>query len=159
MAKMQNALAIAVAEAPLRVKPSAYPPVFAARVAGREKRPLGDLFGLTNFGVNLATLPPGTISALRHAHGKQDEFIYVVSGYPTLVTDEGKTQLSPGMCAGFKSGSGNAHQLLNETQEDVTYLEVGDRTAGDTVEYPDDDLKGIFVDGAWQFTHKDGQSY
>ncbi len=84
-------------------------------MAGREKRTLGDLFGLANFGVNLTRLAPGATSARRHAHAKQDEFIYVLEGSPMLVTDEGKTALSPGMCAGFKSGSGNAHCLLNES--------------------------------------------
>lgn len=97
---------------------------------GREKHPLGDLFGLTNFGVNLTRLAPGALSTLRHAHTKQDEFVYILKGHPTLHTDEGRTQLSPGMCAGFKAGTGNGHHLINETSEEVVYLEVGDRNAG-----------------------------
>ena len=108
-------------------------------MTGRRKQPLGDLFGLTNFGVNLTRLTPGGVSALRHAHTKQDEFIYVLQGYPTLHTDEGRTRLSPGMCAGFKSGTGNGHRLINETEEEVVYLEIGDRTPGDEGNYPDDD--------------------
>src|SRR3954463_12113237 len=96
-------VAIVAAEAPPRRKPSNYPEPFASRMAGREKRPLGDVFGLANFGVNLTRLAPGGISALRHAHSKQDEFIYVLAGRPTLVTDAGETPLAPGMCAGFKS--------------------------------------------------------
>lgn len=78
---------------------------------GREKRPLGDLFGLTNFGVNLTRLVPGALSAVRHAHSRQDEFVYILTGHPTLHTDEGRTQLHPGMCAGFKAGTGNGHHL------------------------------------------------
>jgi len=128
-------------------------------MAGREKRTLGDLFGLANFGVNLTRLAPGAASALRHAHATQDEFIYVLEGCPTLVTDEGKTVLSPGMCAGFKSGSGNAHCLLNETSADVLYLEVGDRSAGDSARYPDDDLLAAFTEGGWRFTRRDGTRY
>lgn len=116
--------ALHAAEAPLRAKLTVYLPMLAARVEGREKRPLGDLFGLTNFGVNLTRLLPGAASSLRHAHSKQDEFIYVLEGSPTLHTDEGKQRLLPGMCAGFKAGSGNAHSLINETTEDVLYLEV-----------------------------------
>src|SRR5215471_18980972 len=93
-------VAIVAAEAPPRAKATIYPPVFAARVEGRVKRPLGDLFGLRNFGANLTRLPPGVESALLHRHRKQDEFIYIVEGRPTLVTDAGETELRPGMCAG-----------------------------------------------------------
>jgi uncharacterized cupin superfamily protein len=128
-------------------------------MAGREKRQLGDQFGLTNFGVNLTRLAPNAVSALRHAHSKQDEFIYILQGTPTLHTDEGYTVLAPGMCAGFKAGSGNGHRLINETAEEVVYLEVGDRTAGDEGSYPDDDLKALLVEGKWQFVHKDGTPY
>ncbi|MDX2213068.1 MAG: cupin domain-containing protein [Oculatellaceae cyanobacterium bins.114] len=154
-----HSIAINAAEAPARTKPSNYPEPFASRMAGREKRPLGDLFGLTNFGVNLTRLAPNAISALRHAHSKQDEFIYILQGRPTLYTDEGGTQLSPGMCAGFKAGTGNGHHLINETSEEVVYLEIGDRTPGDEGTYPDDDLLALLVDGKWQFIHKDGTPY
>jgi uncharacterized cupin superfamily protein len=150
---------IRAADAPARVKPSNYPEPFASRMKGREKRPLGDLFGLTNFGVNLTRLAPGAISALRHAHSKQDEFVYILEGRPTLHTDEGKVLLAPGMCAGFKAGTGNGHRLVNETNEDVVYLEAGDRTPGDEGSYPDDDLLAAFVDGKWRFTRKDGSPY
>jgi uncharacterized cupin superfamily protein len=126
---------------------------------GREKRPLGDLFGLANFGVNLTRLAPNAISALRHAHSRQDEFVYILRGNPTLYTDEGPTRLAPGMCAGFKAGTGNGHHLANETREEVVYLEVGDRSPGDEGSYPDDDLKAEHRDGKWIFTHKDGSPY
>jgi|SRR5581483_612263 uncharacterized cupin superfamily protein len=97
MSAKKRPVAIRAADAPARAKPSAYPEPFAARMAGREKRPLGDLFGLSNFGVNLTRLAPKAASALRHAHTRQDEFIYVVEGRPTLHTDEGRTVLAPGM--------------------------------------------------------------
>jgi uncharacterized cupin superfamily protein len=144
------------AAAPVSHQPSA---AFASRIAGRGKRPLGDLFGLTNFGVNITRLAPGGCSALRHAHTKQDEFVYILEGRPTLVTDAGRTPLNPGMCAGFKAGSGDAHCLINETGEDVVYLEMGDRTAGDAVDYPDDDLAVVTVDGKRRMAHKDGAPY
>jgi uncharacterized cupin superfamily protein len=152
-------VAIVATQAPPRAKPSIYPEPFASRMAGREKRQLGDLFGLSNFGVNLTRLLPGAGSALRHAHSRQDEFIYVLQGQPVLITDAGETQLSAGMCAGFRFGTGNAHQLLNRTSEEVIYLEVGDRSADDTVVYPDDDLQAGMVEGKWQFAHKDGTPY
>jgi len=152
-------VALVAAEAPPRAKASNYPEPLASRVVGRLKRPLGDLFGLTNFGVNLTRLAPGAISAFRHAHMKQDEFVYILEGRPTLVTDAGRTALKPGMCAGFKAGTGDGHHLVNETAEDVVYLEVGDRTPGDAAAYPDDDLAAGFVEGKWRFTRKDGTPY
>jgi uncharacterized cupin superfamily protein len=151
------------ADAPLRTRPTNYPEpvaaVLASRLAGRHKRPLGDLFGLKNFGVNLTRLEPNAVSSLRHAHERQDEFVFVLQGCPSLLTNEGKTRLSPGMCAGFRAGTGNAHTLINETEEDVVYLEIGDRTSGDEVTYPDDDLHAQFNDGQWMFSHKDGTPY
>jgi uncharacterized cupin superfamily protein len=152
-------IALVAAEAPLRTKPSNYPEPFASRMQGRAKRPLGDLFGLTHFGVNLTTLAPNASSSLRHAHSRQDEFVYILRGHPTLHTDEGRTPLAPGMCAGFEAGTGNGHRLVNETPDDVVYLEVGDRTPGDEGSYPDDDLKALLVDGRWVFVHKDGTPY
>jgi uncharacterized cupin superfamily protein len=142
-----------------RARQTHYPEPFAARVAGREKRALGDAFGLTNFGVNLTRLAPKAVSSLRHAHTRQDEFVYILQGHPTLVTDEGRTPLAPGMCAGFKCGTGNAHHLLNETDDDVLYLEIGDRTPGEQASYPDDDIQAVQINGQWRFARKDGTPY
>ena len=151
--------AIEAAAAPPRTRPTNYPEPFASRMAGRQKRPLGDLFGLRNFGVNLTRLAPGAQSALRHRHSRQDELIYVLEGEPTLITDRGETPLRPGMCAGFPAG-GTAHHLVNRSPRDVVILEVGDRSAGDEGTYPDDDLQAVMgEDGKWCFAHKDGRSY
>ena len=154
-------LALVAAEAPPRARKSIYPEIFAAKVGNRIKRPLGDLFGLTIFGVNLTTLKPGAMSALRHAHTSQDEFVYILEGAPVLVTDEGETHLKPGMCAGFKCGSGNGHHLLNRGTTEIVYLEIGDRTAGDAVTYPDDDLHVVkSPDGKSRtMARKDGTPY
>lgn len=160
MTSNEAPVAIAAMDAAPRKKPSNYPEPFASLMKGREKRPLGDVFGLANFGVNLTRLVPGGISALRHAHTRQDEFIYVLEGHPVLVTDRGETPLAPGMCAGFRAGTGDAHQLVNRTDREVLYLEVGDRLAGDGVTYPDDDLKAeMGSNGQWQFVHRDGRPY
>src|SRR5262245_42539710 len=157
--RMSGSLAIVAETAPPRRRPSNYPEPFFSRMAKREKRPLGDLFGLRNFGVNLTRLSPGGESALLHQHSKQDEFIYVLQGRPTLVTDAGEMTLSPGMCAGFPA-RGVAHQLINRTDEDVIVLEVGDRTPGDEGFYPKDDIQAVLgADGKWAFTHKDGTRY
>ena len=159
MTNPKRPVAIAAEEVPPRARASSYPAPFASQMTGREKRPLGEVFGLTNFGVNLTRLAPGAVSALRHAHTRQDEFVYILHGEPTLHTDEGRTKLSPGMCAGFRAGTGNGHRLINETAEEVVYLEVGDRTPGDEGIYPDDDLKAQMVQGKWEFVHKDGSPY
>jgi uncharacterized cupin superfamily protein len=135
-----------------------YPEPFRHRFAGRQKRVLGDLFGLTAFGVNLTTLQPGAESALLHRHGRQEEFIYVLRGTPTLRTDAGEFLLQPGTCAGFRRG-GPAHQLVNRSTEDVVYLEIGDRAPDDSVVYPEDDLQATATPAGWQFTHKDGAAY
>ena len=160
MPNAQFPTAFVAVEAAPRTKPTNYPEPFASRVAGREKRPLGDPFGLRNFGVNLTRLAPGGSSALRHAHSKQDEFVYILAGHPTLITDNGETVLAPGMCAGFKAGTGDGHHLLNRADQDVIYLEVGDRSGGDAVTYPDDDLQAMWDEhGQWRFLHKNGASY
>jgi uncharacterized cupin superfamily protein len=140
MSAQDAPLALDASAVPPRAKPSSYPEPFLSRMSKREKRALGDVFGLKNFGVNLTRLLPGGESALLHRHSKQDEFIYVLSGFPTLVTDAGEIALQPGMCAGFPA-SGRAHQLVNRTAFDVVYLEVGDRTAGDEGFYPADDIR------------------
>jgi uncharacterized cupin superfamily protein len=137
-----------------------YPESFASLVAGRLKRKLGDVFGLTQFGVNLTQLAPGAISALFHAHSQQDEFIFILEGNPTLLVGDREFSLQTGECYGFKAGTGIAHQLINRSQGTVTYLEIGTRSAGDQVDYPCDDLKAVLLeDGGWQMTHKDGTKY
>jgi uncharacterized cupin superfamily protein len=151
--------AIRANEAPPRAKPSNYPEPFASMMAGRVKRPLGDIFGLTSFGVNHVTLSAGAVSALHHRHNVQDEFVFVITGTITLVHDAGETVLTAGMCAGFPRG-GTAHHLVNRSGEDATYLEVGDRQPGDWVEYPHDDIQAVMgPDGKWRFAHKDGTPY
>jgi uncharacterized cupin superfamily protein len=146
--------------APRRVKITRYPAPFIEKMRGRDKRALGDLFGLTNFGVNITRLAPGAMSSLRHAHLKQDELIYVLEGTPTLITDAGETLMAPGMCAGFRAGTGLSHHLVNRSRQVVVYLEVGDRTREDFVTFPEDDLEGMLgPDGKWIYTRKDGTPY
>lgn len=152
-------LAIRAIDVPPRAAVSFYPELFAKRMQGRQKRQLGEFFGLRNFGINLTRLAPGSMSSLRHAHTKQDEFVYIVQGHPTLRTNDGSLRLDPGMCVGFPAGTGNAHHLKNETNADVLYLEIGDRTAGDEATYPDDDLRLVRGDGKPKFVRKDGTPY
>lgn len=151
---------VAALEIPSAGRKTIYPQPFASRVEGRSKRRLGDHFGLTNFGVNLTDLQPGAISALLHHHSKQDEFVYILSGTPTLLVDGREHLLKPGDCCGFKAGTGVGHQLINRTQQVVLYLEIGDRAPGDLAVYPQDDLKFTQIEGGrWILTHKDGTPY
>lgn len=152
-------VALQAEELPPRRRRSSYPEPFATRMKGRHKRVLGERFGLSNFGVNLTRLDPGARSALRHSHSHQDELIYILEGHPTLITDAGSTPLSPGMCAGFAAGRGDAHHLINRSHAPVLYLEIGDRSPEDRVEYPDDDLAAELGEEGWHFTHKDGRPY
>lgn len=154
-----NNYAIPALDVPARTTPSVYPEPFRSRMEGREKRALGDFFGLKNFGVNLTRLKPQAQSSLFHSHSKQDEFVFILEGSPTLVTEDGEKLLSPGMCAGFPA-AGSAHQIINNTNTDVVYIEVGDRTPGDQGTYPRDDLKAsLGPNGKWVFTHKDDTPY
>lgn len=158
-ANSNRRLAVVASEVAPMAVPSRSPEPFFSRLKARVKRQLGNVFGLTNFGVNLTRLPPGSQSSLLHRHSRQDEFVYILEGRPTLVTDQGEVELPPHMCAGFAAG-GLAHHLVNRTAHDVVYLEVGDRTAGDEGTYPNDDLKAVLApDGQWVFTHSDGRPY
>ncbi len=159
MTEKSNPVAVRALDVTPPAKKSGYPEPFASRVTGREKRRLGDPFGLTDFGVNLCKLDPGALSSMRHAHLHEDEFVYILEGSPTLITDEGFTILAAGMCAGFKAGSGNAHHLRNDSPEVVWYFEVGTRSAVDQVAYPDDDLALHEKDGRYVYTHKNGDPY
>ena len=143
---------------PATVEPvlgTSYPPEFAERCAARAKRQLGEALGLERFGVNLVTLPPGTASSQRHWHSHQDEFIYVVEGEITLVTGAGEQLLGPGMVAGFPAGKPDGHHLVNRSDTDVVYLEVGDRPPVDDVDYPDIDM---LIRGG-RFVRRDGTPY
>ena len=150
-------VAIRAADVPGRTG-SVYPALFAHRVAGRRKQPLGDMFGIASFGVNLVTLAPGSQSALRHRHTVQDEFVYVVAGEVTLIHDAGEVVMGAGMCAGFPHG-GTAHHLLNRSGAPAIYIEIGDRLPGDSAEYPDDDLLAERTDEGWRFSRRNGAPF
>jgi len=157
--EISHPITILASSAPPRTRPSSYPEPYFTRMGKRSKHPLGDIFGLKNFGVNLTRLAPGGESALLHRHSRQDEFIYILEGEPTLITDVGERSLSPGVCAGFPA-NGIAHHLVNGTNRDVVYLEIGDRTIDDEGSYPHDDLMAsLGPDGKWMYSHKDGRPY
>jgi uncharacterized cupin superfamily protein len=131
-----------------------YPAEFLPRVQGRSRKRLGRALGLVDFGVNLTTLEPGAESALRHWHKHEDEFIFVVAGELTLITDDGEQVLGPGKCAGFKKGVADGHHLVNRSPAPASYLEIGCTHPEEEATYPDDDLHFKRQDGF--FSRKDG---
>lgn len=135
-----------------------YPPPHDTALNGKARRPIGDMLGLTKFGVNVTDLEPGAISALRHWHADEDEFVYIIEGAPTLVTEAGETQLAAGMAVGFPADNGDAHRLENRSDALVRFMEIGNRAETDTVIYPDDDMVMHRSDfgRARRFTRHDG---
>lgn len=138
-----------------------YPEEYAEPVRARRWKALGDAAGLTQFGVNLVILDPGVWSSQRHWHSHEDEFVYVLTGALTLVTDAGEETLEPGDCAGFPAGVKDGHVLQNRSEAPATILVVGSRDDRDFGEYPDIDMK--FLPGRYGtgggFTRKDGTPF
>lgn len=138
---------------------SFYPDEFKPVVSGREKTALGNLAGLTQFGVNLTRLKPGAASALRHWHESEDEFVYVLEGELTLVEEGAETVLRPGDAAGFRAGVANGHQFVNRSGRDGVYLEIGTRAASDRADYPDLDMIVVRDAAGMRFLHRSGEPY
>lgn len=136
---------------------SGYPAPFHLKAGERVRRALGDAGGLNDFGVNLMHLPPGNWSSQRHWHSAEDEFVWVLSGEVTLVTDEGEQLLRAGDCAAFPKGQRNGHHLINNSTAMAVLLEVGTRSANDVCEYPDIDMRIDARDG--RFRQRDGTPY
>lgn len=138
---------------------SFYPAEFQAECAGRHKRALGDVCGLTQFGVNITRIAPGAASALRHWHEQEDEFIFMLEGELVLVENDGEVVLKAGDAAGFKAGSGNGHRLINRSGRDAVYFEVGTRAAEERVHYPDVDLVMERDATSRRYLHRSGEPY
>jgi uncharacterized cupin superfamily protein len=147
---------IDMAAVPIR-KGSGYPSPFDVPCATRTRRRLGEAGGLSDFGVNLMTLPPGGWSSQRHWHSHEDELVYVLEGELTLVEDQSRTVVRAGECAAFPKGTGNGHHFINESSTVAIYLEVGSRHPEDLTTCSDIDLKSAASDG--RFVRKDGTSY
>jgi uncharacterized cupin superfamily protein len=142
------------------LKGSPYPPVYRGPLEDRLRRRIGNALGLTKFGVNICHLPPGGWSSQRHWHTQQDEFIYVLEGEVTLITDAGEQVLGAGATAGFPAGSPDGHHLVNRSDATAVYLEVGDRPAAEEVHYPDIDMKANAIAGQpSRFTRRDGSDF
>lgn len=149
---------IDVAAVPVDTR-AGYPPPFDRVVVGRQRRRLGNAAGLDQFGVNLTMLKPGAASALRHCHEQEDELVFILEGEVVLIEDDGETALKPGDAAGFKANSGVGHHLVNKSNRDAVYLEIGTRSKYERVEYPDADLMVVRDAEGMRYTHRNGESY
>ena len=136
-----------------------YPEPFRRAVVGRERKRLGNAVGLDQFGVNLSRLKPGAASSQRHWHVHEDELVYVLEGELILVEDGGETVLRPGDAAGWKAGVANGHCLINRTDRDAVYLEIGSRALNEFVDYPDIDMRLERIGRDARFLHKSGDPY
>jgi uncharacterized cupin superfamily protein len=136
-----------------------YPAQFQAECKGRHKRALGDAIGLTQFGVNITRIEPGQTSALRHWHEQEDEFIYMLQGELVLAENDGEVVLKAGDAAGFKAGSGVAHRLINRSNRDAVYFEVGTRAKTERVHYPDVDLELVRDEKGRRYQRRNGEPY
>jgi len=136
-----------------------YPEPFRKVVEGRWRKRLGNAVGLSQFGVNLTTLKPGAWSAQRHWHEAEDELIYVLEGEIVLCEDSGETVLKPGDAAGWKANTPNGHCLINRSQRDAVYLEIGTRAAKEKAHYPDIDMKVERDEKGARYMHKSGEPY
>ena len=136
-----------------------YPAPFRDAVAGRERKRLGNVVGLDQFGVNLTRLKPGAASSQRHWHEMEDEFVYIVEGEVVLCENDGETVLRPGDAAGWKAGVANGHCLINRSARDAVYLEIGTRTKQDRVDYPGIDMRVVKDDSGMHYLHKSGEPY
>jgi uncharacterized cupin superfamily protein len=137
----------------------AYPDPFWKALEGRSRKRLGDAVGLSQFGVNLVTLKPGAWSSQRHWHRNEDEFIYVLEGEIALNEGHGDILLKPGDAAGWKADGGIGHCLINRTDRDAVYLEVGTRVVNETVVYSDIDMRLERDKTGRRYLHKTGESY
>jgi uncharacterized cupin superfamily protein len=149
---------IDIAKLPMDTR-TGYPPPFDRVVVGRERKRLGNAASLDQFGVNLTTLKPGAASALRHWHEQEDELIFVLEGEVVLIEDDGEIVLKPGDAAGFKASNPNGHHLVNKSNRNAVYLEVGTRSKHERAHYPDVDMMAVRDDKGMRYTHKNGEPY
>jgi uncharacterized cupin superfamily protein len=136
-----------------------YPPPFDKAVEGRARKRLGRTAGLSQFGVNICTLKPGAASSQRHWHENEDELVCVLEGEVVLREDSGETVLRPGDAAAWKAGVPNGHCLINRSNRDAVFIEVGTRAAAERAHYSDIDMMVTRDEKGARYTKKNGEPY
>lgn len=138
-----------------------YPAPFDTPCIARRKKAVGDAAGLTQFGAHIITLPPGAWSSQRHWHSAEDELVYILTGSPLYIDDNGETRLHPGDITAHPASDGNGHHMKNDTDKDVQFLIIGSRNPEkDHAAYPDIDLD-LPANGTTKriYLRKDGSTY
>jgi uncharacterized cupin superfamily protein len=138
---------------------SVYPEPYASQMAGRSSRRLGQLAGLTQFGVNIVYLEPGAPASLRHWHLKEDEFAIVLTGELVLVEEGSETLMRVGDCAAWKAGVVNAHRFENRSSSPASFLVVGTSHPEEVATYGDVDMMIHKAGGKPRFTYHDGSDW
>ena len=149
---------LVLSQAPVK-KGSIYPEPYAGQMAGRSSQRLGDLAGLTQFGVNIVTLEPGAVASLRHWHLREDEFAIVLDGELTLIEDAGEIEMPAGACAAWKAGVPNGHRFVNRSDREARFLIVGTKAETEVATYSDVDMQIHIAGGKARFTYHDGSDW
>jgi uncharacterized cupin superfamily protein len=136
-----------------------YPSPFNKAVEGRARKRLARTAGLTQFGVNLCTLKPGAASSQRHWHENEDELVYMLEGEVVLCEDDGETVLKPGDAAAWRAGVANGHCLINRSDRDAVFLEIGSRATVERAHYSDIDMMALRDDNGFRYSRKNGEPY
>jgi uncharacterized cupin superfamily protein len=147
-----------LSQAPVKTG-SIYPEPYASQMAGRSSQRLGDLAGLTQFGVNIVTLAPGAAASLRHWHLREDEFAMVLEGELTLIEDAGEVVMHAGDCAAWKAGVPNGHRFVNRSAAPARFLVVGTKAETEVATYSDVDMQIHIAGGKARFTYHDGSDW
>lgn len=143
---------------PFETEPAALHPVLGVAMGEYDYSILGDAGGMTQFGVHIEVLKPGSHSSLHHWHETEDEMIYMLTGEVILVEDE-ESILYAGDFACWPAGAATGHHLENRSGQDASYLTIGTRHKRDVIHYPHHDLITHKNEEALRHTHHDGRPY
>jgi uncharacterized cupin superfamily protein len=88
-------------------------------------------------GANLTRVPPGYSACPFHAHVREDEVFYVLSGRGVFRYGDELQEIGPGDCLSCPAGTGVAHQIANPFEQDLVFLAIGPNDPHEVCTYPD----------------------
>jgi uncharacterized cupin superfamily protein len=103
---------------------------------------LGPQVGAERLGASLYAVPPGERSVPYHWHTANEEMLIVLRGTVSLRTPEGWREVPEGAVVSFPVGERGAHQMRNDTVEEVHFLMVSELRSPEVIVYPDSDKVG-----------------
>lgn len=83
--------------------------------------PLARKLGLGRIGIHHERLPPGRRTSYPHAESDEEEFVYVLEGYPEAWINGYLWKLEPGDSVGFPAGTGCAIPLSTTPMKRCAY--------------------------------------